>query len=84
MGPTPTEMNRLRWQCRRGLLENDLILEKFLDRHGAELSGNQLDVFKSLLQLGDNELWDILSGRVDCLPGADPAVKNLIGLLRAC
>ena len=84
MGPTPTEMNRLRWQCRRGLLENDLILEKFLDRHGAELSGDRLEVFKSLLQLGDNDLWDILSGRVDCLPGADPAVKSMIGLLRTC
>jgi len=84
MGPTLTELNRLRWQCRRGLLENDLILEKFLVRHGTELSGDRLDVFKSLLQLGDNELWDILSGRVDCLPDADPALKNMIGLLRAC
>lgn len=84
MGPTPTELNRLRWQCRRGLLENDLILEKFLDRHGDGLSGDRLAVFQSLLQLGDNELWDILSGRVDCSPDADPVVKDMIGLLRAC
>jgi antitoxin CptB len=84
MGPTPTELNRLRWQCRRGLLENDLILEKFLERHGASLSSEKLDVFRSLLQLGDNELWDILSGRVDCTPDADPAVRDMIGLLRAC
>ena len=84
MGPTPTEFNRLRWQCRRGLLENDLILERFLDRHGEGLSGDRLDVFLNLLQLGDNDLWDILSGRVNCPEDATPVVRDVIGLLRAC
>jgi len=78
------ELNRLRWQCRRGLLENDLILERFLDRHISELEGVRLDAFRFLLELGDNELWDILSGRVDCLPDASPAVKEVVELLRAC
>jgi len=84
MTPGSHEINRLRWQCRRGLLENDLILERFLDRHSGELEGVRLDAFRFLLELGDNELWDILSGRVDCLPDASPAVKEVVELLRAC
>ena len=81
---TSLEMSRLRWQCRRGLLENDLILERFLDRHGESLSGESLEMFKSLLSLGDNELWDILSGRVDCLPGANPVIREIVTMLRTC
>ena len=81
---TSLEMSRLRWQCRRGLLENDLILERFLDRHGDSLTGESLEMFKSLLTLGDNELWDILSGRVDCLPDANPVAREIVTLLRTC
>lgn len=84
MGLSPLELSRLRWQCRRGLLENDLILERFMEKFGAGLEGRRLEVFRELLQLGDNELWDILSGRVDCLPGAEPAARELLGLLREC
>jgi antitoxin CptB len=84
MGPTLTDLNRLRWQCRRGLLENDLVLEKFLDRHGDGLSGDQMDAFRSLLELGDNDLWDILSGRVECEADVAPEVREMIKLLRAC
>ncbi len=36
------EMNRLRWHCRRGLLENDLVLQRFLEQHGRELEGERL------------------------------------------
>jgi len=43
---TPTEMNRLRWCCRRGLLENDLVLERFLGAHAATLEGERLAAFK--------------------------------------
>jgi antitoxin CptB len=81
---TSSELNRLRWQCRRGLLENDLILQRFLDAHGDTLQGDGLAVFKELLELGDNELWDILSGRVDCRPDAAPAVLEIVELLRTC
>lgn len=84
MSLTASELSRLRWQCRRGLLENDLILDRFMERFGADLEGRRLEVFRELLELGDNELWDILSGRVDCLPEAEPAARELIGLLRKC
>ena len=81
---TPVELNRLRWNCRRGLLENDLVLEKFLERHLDALDGPRLDAFKSLLALDDNSLWDILSGRHDVATDAEPAVSELVALLRTC
>ena len=83
MGPTPGELSRLRWQCRRGLLENDIVLDRFLERYGSDLRPEQLGAFQRLLELGDNELWDILSGRVG-YPTADPATRDLIKLLQAC
>jgi succinate dehydrogenase flavin-adding protein (antitoxin of CptAB toxin-antitoxin module) len=52
-------ISRLRWKCRRGLLELDLVLEKYLEKHpyDAELV--------EFLELQDNDLWDIVSGRSD-------------------
>ena len=47
---------RLRWKCRRGLLELDLVLEKYLQKFPAD---PELSEF---LDLGDNDLWDIVSG----------------------
>ena len=60
------EMHRLRWQCRRGLLELDLALERFFERHAESLDAEDVPVLKALLELGDNELWDLVSGRVPC------------------
>jgi antitoxin CptB len=78
---TEQEMNRLRWRCRRGLLENDLLLQRFLERHGRELEGERLSAFKVLLDYADDELWGIVSGRSEC---RDPALGEVVGLLRNC
>jgi antitoxin CptB len=56
------ERNRLYWKCRRGLLELDLVLQRFLERHFEEKDAKPLS---DLLELQDNELWDIVSGRSD-------------------
>jgi antitoxin CptB len=48
------ELNRLRWQCRRGLLELDLVLERFLEKHGDRLQGERLSSFQTLLTFADN------------------------------
>ena len=74
------ELRRLRWRCRRGLLENDLILTRFLDRQGDALDADQLIALNMLLDLDDNDLWDFLSGRVEC---ADRRLSPLVELLRA-
>lgn len=54
------ELNRLRWQCRRGLLELDLVLGRFLETHGDQLQGEPLTSFKTLLDYSDNDLLDLI------------------------
>jgi antitoxin CptB len=76
---TPTELNRLRWRCRRGMLENDLILARFLEARGAGLSEGEVAALDRLLDLADNELWDLLAGRAE---PDDPALAPLVALLR--
>ena len=54
--------HRLKWKCRRGLLELDLVLQDFLERH---LQEEDVKALNELLDLEDNDLWDIVSGRSD-------------------
>jgi len=75
------EMNRLRWRCRRGMLENDLVLGRFLEVHGARLEGERLAAFSALLEYPDDELWRLVSGRREC---GDPALEEMVQLLRRC
>jgi antitoxin CptB len=70
------ELRRLQWNCRRGLLELDITLTRFLQRHAQALKQADLAVLNELLALGDNELWDLVCGRMDC------AVPHQAGLLR--
>ena len=76
---TPTELNRLRWRCRRGMLENDLILARFLDARGEAMTGNDVAALDRLLDLSDNELWDMLSGRAE---PEDAMLRPLLDALR--
>jgi len=50
---------RLKWKCRRGLLELDLVLTKYLEKTPYD------EELVELLDLQDNDLWDIVSGRSD-------------------
>ncbi|HEX8012582.1 MAG TPA: succinate dehydrogenase assembly factor 2 [Casimicrobiaceae bacterium] len=77
---TPTELNRLRWRCRRGMLENDLILTRFLDLRGERITGEEVVALDRLLALSDNELWDLLAGRQEPV---DAAMKPLLDAMRA-
>ncbi len=56
---------RLSWRCRRGMLENDLVLSRFLARRGASLTGADLAALDALLDLPDNDLWRIISGQAE-------------------
>ena len=78
---TPAELNRLRWRCRRGLLENDVVLDRFLSAHAATLEGERLAAFEALLDYSDGELWDLVSGRAEC---QDPALGDVVQMLRSC
>jgi antitoxin CptB len=76
-----SERDRVRWHCRRGMLELDLVLIRFLERHFENLTQDQHAAFKTLLEYSDNDLWDVVSGHAEpAQPDAD--VLNVIGLLR--
>lgn len=62
------ELSRLRWRCRRGFLENDLVLERLLNARGPDFSDDEHTQLKALLELDDNELWDIIAGRSNEFP----------------
>ena len=66
--------NRLYWKCRRGLLELDLVLQKYLEKNPDD------DLLSQLLDLPDNDLWDIIAGRSD---EYDPRFKQTVARLRA-
>jgi antitoxin CptB len=76
-------VNRLRWRCRRGLLENDLFIERFFARHEATLTATQTQALMDLMDLSDNDLLDLLLVRRE--PGGEldrADVKALLKLLR--
>ena len=76
-----SELNRLRWHCRRGMLENDLVLEQFMDKYGASLEGERLVAFRRLLAYDDADLWELVCGRKTA---ADPAEAEVTCLLQQC
>ena len=51
---------KLRWKCRRGLLELDLVFQDFVEKH---LEEKDVKEFNELLDFEDNDLWEIVSGR---------------------
>lgn len=56
-------LQRLRWQCRRGMLELDLILQAFLDKNYLKLASDDQDLFEELLTYSDQELYSYLIKR---------------------
>ncbi len=56
-------LSKLHWRCRRGLLENDLFIEKFFERYESELTTIHAQGLASLMDLSDNDLLDLLLRR---------------------
>jgi len=80
----PARRARLRWRARRGLLENDVIMERFFARYENELSDADVGALTELLDLGDNDLMDLLLARSEPQgPLATPAVQRVLGQLRS-
>jgi antitoxin CptB len=68
------EREKLKWKCRRGLLELDIVLERYLARHPEDAE------LHPLLELPDNDLWDIVVGRSEDYA---PNLKDVVARLRA-
>jgi antitoxin CptB len=73
------ERGRVRWQCRRALLELDLVFARFLERDFDRLSDDQLADLDDLLRCEDHELWAMVNGSRPC--GKD-RWKEMVDLLR--
>ena len=74
-----SEYDRIRWHCRRGLLELDLVLGRFLETRYGQLTSEQKHAFTRLLGLPDNDLWDLVIGRATT---DDTGCAEIVGMLR--
>lgn len=73
----------LRWRSRRGLVENDLFIERFFEHHGAHLTTRQAHAMTLLMNLSDNDLLDLLLKRKEAEGEiATDDVRALLELLR--
>ncbi|MDO8438923.1 MAG: succinate dehydrogenase assembly factor 2 [Telluria sp.] len=80
----PARRARLRWRSRRGLLENDLILTRFLDAHESALTDEEVDAFTRLMELSDNDLMGLLLASQEPEGELDlPQVRSLLVRLRS-
>ena len=69
-------LSKLKWRCRRGLLENDLLIEKFFARHEMTLTVSQAKGMNDLMELSDNDLLDLLLKRKEPLALSDNAARD--------
>ncbi|AOB27812.1 MULTISPECIES: succinate dehydrogenase assembly factor 2 [Bordetella] len=60
---TELQRARLRWRARRGLLENDIIITRYLDAYEDQLTDEDVTALTQLFELGDNDLLDLLLAR---------------------
>jgi len=76
----PARKAKIKWQCRRGMLELDLILCKFIENHVEQLNEAQLQVFENLLGTSDPVLYSWLIGSND---SPDKDMQSIIDLIKA-
>lgn len=75
------ELERARWRCRRGLLELDIVLLSFMDKHYSQLNAVELQQFEELLSMSDNELWDLIAGKKKNM---NDKIQHVLRLLQFC
>jgi len=73
-------IERLRWHCRRALLELDIVFQRFWGEVGDDLDETTLDLMERLLAEEDHDLWELVSGRRQ---SEDPAQQRLLARLQA-
>ena len=79
-------LSKLRWRCRRGLLENDLFIERFFSRYEMSLTLVQAGALGALMALSDNDLLDVHLARktlAQVEPDLDrPEIREVLSMLR--
>jgi antitoxin CptB len=79
-------LSRLRWGCRRGLLENDLFIERFFTKHEATLTIRQAKGLDDLMDLSDNDLLDLFlqrkqPGELEAISASTDEAREVLALL---
>jgi len=77
--PDADVLRRLRWRCRRGLLENDIFIDRFFERHGDSLTTSLVQGLLELMDLSDNDLLDLFLARKE--PEGDLANAEVMQVL---
>ena len=72
--------DRIHWHCRRGMLELDLVLNRFVERHFTALEPAKVAALNGLLARTDPELLDLVMGRAEPL---EPEERAVLALMRA-
>ena len=72
------QQQRLRWHCRRALLELDLVFQRFWLKAGDGLGDEDAAALERLLEMEDHDLWELVSGRRET---GDPQLKGMIAKL---
>ena len=77
------ELSRLKWRCRRGLLENDLFIQRFFQQFEETITTRQADGLQALMDLPDNDLLDLMLRRTEPKGEQDrPEVHEVLALMR--
>lgn len=80
MSTPVAEYSELKWRCRRGMLELDILLNTYLDRHYKTMSQQQGIIFSEVLDYPDQVLFDLLLGNMQ---SSDANVCRLIHDIQA-
>ncbi|CAM5183434.1 FAD assembly factor SdhE OS=Castellaniella defragrans OX=75697 GN=HNR28_001133 PE=3 SV=1 [Castellaniella defragrans] len=81
---TSLDRARLRWRARRGLLENDLLIQRFLDAHEAQLTEEDVQALTRLFEMDDTDLLDVLLGRAELAgPYDEPRIHQLVEQMKS-
>ena len=72
-------IGKLRWRCRRGTRELDVLLSGFLENHYQSLEPDLRSAFQALLDNEDDQLWDWLTGR---RPAAEQNLRDIVDVIR--
>ena len=75
----PAELNRLRWKCRRGMKELDIVLTHYLENSFAQASDTEREAFETILDMQDPELYFLLFCKVS---SDDKEIANIVTLLQ--
>lgn len=75
-----SDLDRIRWRSRRGLLELDIIFSRFIEKKLDTLSSEEIETYKDLLLCQDNDLLDWVNGKTEC---NDPRLRAMLDKIQA-